>query len=163
VDIGTSSSKTSKDMNMDAQITESFDLPSEGPHQAVIAEVLDAGFEKSQFPPHKLRAMMDVVFVLDERNDEDEPMRVTRRITKNVNRHTHLGRLLVAVKAPVDFKAKGTNFTGLDDALLGKRLQVVVQHSRRGESTFPDIVSFSVLPTRRAASLVEDVEAYDRD
>jgi len=145
---------------MDAPITESFDLPKEGRHQAFIEDVIDAGTESSKING-KPRPIVDIVFVLDERNEDDEPMRVIRRVTRSINKHTFLGRLLVAVKVPVDFKAKGTDFKGFDTALRGKRLVITIQHKEKGQSTFPDIVAFSDSLTPRAvsvASLVADAE-----
>lgn len=145
---------------MDAPITESFDLPSEGQHRAVIEDVIDKGVEPSKIDK-KPRPIVDIVFVLEDlRNEEDEPIRVTRRVTKSINKHTFLGRLLVAAKVPVDFKAKGTAFKEFDKALRGKKLMVTVQHSRKGESIFPDIVAFSDLTPRAVsvASLVADAE-----
>lgn len=146
---------------MDAPITESFDLPGEGQHQAVIEDIIDKGVEPSKIDK-KPRPIVDIVFVLeDSRNEDDEPMRIKRRVTKSINKHTFLGRLLVAARVPVDFKAKGTDFKGFDAALRGKKLIVTVQHSRKGESTFADIVAFSDLTTPRVisvASIVADAE-----
>jgi hypothetical protein len=137
------------------------ELPREGPHRATVVEVQDAGLVASDYND-AARHVLDITFRIEDECDSDgEPMFVVRRVTNVVNKHSMLGRMLAALGIPVDFKATTKRFSGVDEAILGKTLNIKIQQIKKGNATFADVVGFpkTITTHRQVATFVDDVLA----
>jgi hypothetical protein len=142
---------------IDSPVTQSYDLPSEGLHRATIVDVQDGGIAKSEYGTGQ-RNVLDITLRMEDEVDSDgKKLRLEQKITNVVNKKSTLGQLLIAVKAPVDFKA--TKFSGTDEHLLGKTLSIRIQHKRKNNATYADVDWFPkpvTTPTRRQSIAVMD-------
>ena len=145
---------------IESPVTQSYDLPSIGMHRATIVDVQDGGIAKSHFG-NKQRFVLDITLRIEDEIDSDgKKLRLGTKITNVVNKKSTLGQLLIAVKAPVDFKA--TKFSGTDEYLLGKTLPIRIQHKQEGNITYADVDWFPkavTIPTRRQIiAVIEDAQ-----
>lgn len=111
-----------------------FELPDEGVHDVVVAEVVDLGLTETSFGT---KDRVRIVFEVEDQNDsEGNPLKVFFTATKSLHKKSALRKALEQLQVPV-----GTEFDV--ENIVGLKTQAIVEHNEASNGkTYANIVSF---------------------
>jgi hypothetical protein len=123
---------------MYAPETGSFQIPSEGPHQAVCVDVVDIGLQPG-YEGKGLVHKIVLVFQVDEESDKGERLTLESWLTLSMNEKSNLRKLIEAWRG----KAFGKDEAGVFDieTVIGANAQINVQHYESNGKTRAKIAS----------------------
>jgi hypothetical protein len=124
---------------------QTFQLPSEGSVQAVLAEVVDLGIIESTWNGQtKKQHKLMMTFEIEERTDKDERMIVSRWFTASLSDKANLRAFLEAWRGK---KFTADELNGFDlSKLIGINALLSLTHNTSNEKTYCNIAAAIKLP-----------------
>ena len=138
-----------------------FELPTEGAHKATIVEVRDGGIGKSKHGNGRRKLLTVIYRIEDQKGADGKNILLPQNITFAVQpaglhiKQSEFHRLLtVGLGVVIDPKSEAFDA----ETIVGRTLNIKVQHKIEGNAVFADIVDYPKSTTRRAVvTVVDDV------
>lgn len=119
-------------------IRREYELPDEGAHRATVVEARDLGSVQTKFGT---REMILLVFEVEQTDSEGKPRRAFKRFSKTLHPK---GALRKAIRCIIG-EDPGDEYDV--DQLVGRVVNIVVEHENSGESTFANITAMMRVKT----------------
>jgi hypothetical protein len=134
-----------------------YALPTEGLHRTTIIDVVPGGESKCK-PQYgqRSRILLDIVYRIEDQQDADgQPILYTQHVTFVIRLNSDLNKLLIRLGILIDFKSPAFDV----HSIVGKTTNINIQHTRKGPSTFANVVDGPVpMARRQVATIVEDLD-----
>lgn len=127
----------------------SFQTAPEGTTKAVVVDVVDLGMLPDKFSEEeKLIPMVKLVFQTEEQTEEGKPFVVgTYPLKASLNSRANFYKLVAKILGrdltDDDYDEEGD--ADVDTLLLGKNVNVTIQHATKGDKTYANVVDVSPL------------------
>ena len=113
-------------------VPKQYELPDEGEHVAVVADLLDLGIvETANGPKHRVR----FIFVIQQLNSEGKHIRVASSYNWTLHEKASLR------KASTSILGHDPGLTLDLETLLGKNVRLVIEHKTREDRVYANIVA----------------------
>jgi hypothetical protein len=108
-----------------------YEIPDEGEHQGVLADVVDKGEVPTQFG---LKKMVGLTFLLDQYGKDGKPMRASRRVSQSLHPSSTLRQIIKSMLG----KDPGDTFDL--EKLIGTNAWLEIERHENGGRTYANIV-----------------------
>lgn len=152
-------------MKLQKSESRNFEIPEEGTGQAVVVDVIDLGLKEDKFSPGEMVHQLTIALQTEDETSEGKPFLVRSypfRASTNSKSNLYKAIKLIIGRdlEDTDFDSEGD--VDLDALLIGRNVNVTIQHNTKGDKTYANVVDFGALTKSQVKAALLEPRDYVR-